>query len=169
MEGPDLLLPAAHYLFVLPSDEPSAAGILRRHAGFKPGKEERTLEEWAPTFVLYYAKPKELRRASQELIAVNGRLFGEYTFTEKSQMAFIFQRRAADGLELLGGMTLDIINVPQASIMHHHPWGLALVPEGGVFPQDVAAFYPGSHLLRFIPPSEDDGEGKEYNFPTPEQ
>jgi hypothetical protein len=42
--------------------------------------------------------------------------------------------------------------------MHHHPWGIALVPDGGAFPHDVVAFYAGSQLLRFSSSSTEDSE-----------
>jgi hypothetical protein len=122
------------------------------------------LESWSPTFLLFYEGQAELRRASQELVTVNGRLVGEYDFTSNRQLAFTFGRLDADEVELLGGLTLDILNMPPGAILHDR-WGLALVPDGGRFPQDVAAFYPGSRLLRFAPAGPDEPDGTEYLFP----
>jgi len=158
----DLLLPASNYLFNLPSVDPSGAGVLRR-VGETVTHEKRVLEAWSPTFVLFYAEAAELKLASQELVKVNGRLLGEYTFTPYQQMVFTFQRGAKEGLDLLGGLTLDISNLP-VGVMHHNPWGLALVPEGGDFPQDVAAFCAGARLLEFTGAGPDDVEGTEYVF-----
>src|ERR1039458_8615786 len=160
----ELLLPASNYLFTLPSDEPCGAGVLRRPGGTTTD-EGKVLEAWSPTFVLFYAGHAELKRAAQELVNVNGRLLGEYVLTPYRQIAFTFQRSIEDGSELLGGLTLDISELPGGA-MNHRPWGLALVPEGGDFPQDVAAFCAGAKMLSFAGARpKDQPEGFEYYYP----